>query len=706
MAGTSAFIQRTCYVKSALYRQSLAKLVRVLFYLIFSDNSDLCELEDANLPSIPKLLLNKTMQSENISWRIGGPQGSGVDKAAALFSWACALHGRQIYGHREYHSNIIGRHSYSDVTIANRTVGYHQSPYFLISFEAETLCRHINTVGSGGIVLYNTDEHNKALDKLPFLNHSLRVELDRQLRAAGQGTGADATVIGMLALAERRGVQLLGLPFKALLSELAESLAIKPRAAIRMLNTLATAVSAAVLKLPADTLNTALERVFSGRDKLVAWNLEAVALAYRYVANNSMPHTDFSLEEPLSRKGEYLLLNGTQAVALGKLAGGMGLQSYYPISPATDESTFLEEHPELPLREGGAVNPLLVQVEDELAAISMACGAALTGARSATATSGPGFSLMAESLGWAGMNEVPVVVTLYQRGGPSTGMPTRTDQSDLQFSIHAGHGEFPRMVIASGDIEESFHDAASAFNYAERYQLPVIHLLDKALTSAFQSVPLFNTDNLIIERGVRYESDDETRGSTQRFKLTHSGISPRPLLGQHGGRHWLTGVEHNPEGQVSEDPQMREWMMEKRARKLELALAEIPLAEQFTVYGDNEAPFTIVSWGSNKGALLAALNHLQNNGVAVRVVQLRLLWPFPATALSEVLAPAAPLVVVEGNYSGQLNQLLREQVGRGADHLIVKYSGRSIAADTLTKVLQEIANGKGEVRHVLRDPYE
>ncbi len=644
---------------------------------------------------------------QSIGWRIGGPQGSGVDKVATLFAWACALHGRQVYGRREYHSNIVGRHSYSDVAIATEPVGcHHEYPHCLVSFDAETLCRHLLAVREGGSAIYNLDEKDKPLDKLPFLNHSLRRELDHQLAEAGQPDGADASVAGMLALAEVRGVQLLGLPFKALLDELADALGIKARGAARMINTLAAAASAAWLGMPAAALNAALERAFAGREELVTGNRQAVELAYRHVAENTTPLASLSLAEPLPVDENLLLLNGTQAVALGKLAGGMGLQSYYPISPATDESTFLEAHPELPLRGGGVINSLLVQVEDELAALAMACGAALTGARAATSTSGPGFSLMAETLGWAGMNEVPVVVTLYQRGGPSTGMPTRTDQGDLQFAIHAGHGEFPRLVIASGDIEESFHDAARAFDYAECFQLPVIHLLDKALTSAFQTVAEFDTAALVIERGERYSPVGQEGKSVQRFALTDSGISPRPLLGQEGGQHWLTGVEHNPEGQVSEDPQMREWMMEKRARKLVLALQQIPVDEQFAVYGDADAALTLLSWGSNKGALLAAQACLKERGVAARVIQLRLLWPFPAEALAAVLVDADPLVVVEGNYSGQLNQLLREQLGRGADHLIVKYSGRPIAADALVTVLEAIAAGRGEARHVLRDAYE
>jgi 2-oxoglutarate ferredoxin oxidoreductase subunit alpha len=395
-------------------------------------------------------------------------------------------------------------------------------------------------------------------------------------------------------------------------------------------------------------------------------------------------------------------------VALGKLAAGMTFQTYYPISPATDESVYLEAHEALSTLAGEESSVIVVQTEDELAAVTMASGAALTGARSATATSGPGFSLMAEGLGWAGINEVPLVVTLYQRGGPSTGMPTRSEQGDLQFAIHAGHGEFPRLVLASGDLHEAFSDAAQAFNYAERYQMPVIHLLDKALASSTQTVRPFDVEALHIERGEVYAPGDSQHhdGSFARFAPTASGISPRALLGQPGGMHWLTGGEHTVYGRVTEDPVVRERMMEKRARKLASAAREIPVEEKLQVYGDRGAAFTTVSWGSNKGAILEALERLAADGIAARLVQVRLLWPFPTAEMMPLLEGANPLVVVESNFSGQLAQLLREQTGRAGDCLVVKYNGRPMSGQELHRAFRSVHAGTGERRIVLRNSYE
>ena len=310
---------------------------------------------------------------------------------------------------------------------------------------------------------------------------------------------------------------------------------------------------------------------------------------------------------------------------------------------------------------------------------------------------------MAEGLGWAGMNEVPLVITLYQRGGPSTGMPTRTEQGDLLFAIHAGHGEFPRLVLASGNTEEAFYDAMEAFNYAERFELPVIHLLDKMLTTSLASVPGFDTRRVPIERGLIGSAGE---GRAMPFRLNSRGISPRLPLGEAGTAHWRTGVEHDESGLVTENPQLRERMMEKRASRLALVLGELPESALLRHYGEADAPLLIISWGSNLGAVQDALARLQANGHRARAIQIRILWPFPVEAVKKALDGANTTVVVEGNYSGQLASLLQSQTGHQPHHLIVKYSGRPICGDTLAEALETILLGNGEARMVLRNPYE
>jgi 2-oxoglutarate ferredoxin oxidoreductase subunit alpha len=643
------------------------------------------------------------MKRSDINWRIGGPQGSGIDRIVVLFARACALDGLEVYARREYHSNIMGRHSYVDLRVSSDPVTSHaETVDVLVAFEAETLCRHAWSLSPSGCLIHAADDADISLERVTFLDQRVKEDIQALLREQG----FQATTAGVLESIRHSGVQTFAIPYKKLIKILAQDPDVSRREAELTRNTLATAASCALLECPQNHLLSSLEQTFADRPHVLAMNRRALGLAYEFVAGE-FGQGACKMRLPAGKAGEpRLLLNATQSVALGKLAAGMGFQSYYPISPASDESTFLEEHGRVPLKNGEEGGPLVVQTEDELAAIAMACGAALTGARSATATSGPGFSLMAEGLGWAGMNEVPIVVTLYQRGGPSTGMPTRTEQGDLQFAIHAGHGEFPRMVMASGDPSECFYDTAQAFNYAERYQMPVIHVLDKALTSTVQTMPSFDLKSVRIERGEHYRVQEDQDVRCPRFAITESGVSPRPFLGQPGGEYWITGVEHTVEGRVNEDPVIREQMMEKRARKLEWAAHEIPVEEKLRIYGDPETPLTIVSWGSNKGAILDALVRLKSDSINARLVQLRILWPFPTMELISFLAGAAPLVVVESNYSGQLAALMREQAGYTCDHLIVKYSGRPFSGEALHKILKGVHDGTAQQRIVVRNPYE
>jgi 2-oxoglutarate ferredoxin oxidoreductase subunit alpha len=643
-------------------------------------------------------------QQSDFAWRIGGPQGSGVDTAAGLFSRACAICGLHLFGRREYYSNIMGRHSYYDIRVAQQALTCHREVVdLLITFEAESLARHAFSVVEGGGLVCNVDDGNTPLERIPFLDERIRDDL----RASLEVHNLPFSTAGLLTEARRRGIQTFAIPFEQITHTLARELEVSLSVADRTLNIAAVAVSCALLGYEPAYLAKGLAKIFPGRPRVIAMNMRAVDLAYAFV-RDTWPAHDFPYQlVPRETDKPRLLVNGNQAVALGKLAAGMTFQTYYPISPATDESTYLEAHETFPTLDGEEASVLVVQTEDELAAVTMASGAALTGARRATATSGPGFSLMAEGLGWAGINEVPLVVTLYQRGSPSTGMPTRSEQGDLQCAIHAGHGEFPRLVMASGDLQEAF-DAARAFDYAERYQMLVIHLLDKALASTTQTLPPFEVESIRIERGAVYTppTDETHNGSYARFAPTPSGIAPRALLGQPGGVHWLTGGEHTMHGRVTEDPVIREQMMEKRARKLTLAAQEIPVDEKLTVYGDRDAALTVVSWGSNKGAILEGITRLAADGIAARLVQVRLLWPFPAEEMAPLLEAAAPLVIVEMNFSGQLAQLLREQTGRASDHMVVKYNGRPMSGQALYQAFKRIHAGTSEPRVVLRNRYE
>jgi 2-oxoglutarate ferredoxin oxidoreductase subunit alpha len=398
---------------------------------------------------------------------------------------------------------------------------------------------------------------------------------------------------------------------------------------------------------------------------------------------------------------DMIIVQGNQSSAMGKMVAGCRLQTYYPITPASDDSEFLESNEILDLYDSGKKgSTVVIQTEDEIAAITMAIGSALTGARTATATSGPGFSLMAEALGWAGINEVPVVISLYQRAGPSTGLPTRHEQGDLQFAINAGHGEFPRIVLASGDIEESFYDTIKVFNFADRYQMPVIHILDKAIANSVTTCKNLQANKIAIDRGSLVhtvtEEDKGVAGNYLRFKLSDNPISPRVVLGTKDAIFWNTGDEHTEEGHITEDPELRVQMMDKRMNKLDVALKEIPDEDKAVSHGSGDT--VIVSWGSTKGAILDAMDKLASEGVKVKFVQIRLMSPFPSELVKSMLKDAKTVIDIEMNHTGQLAALVRQNIQRDFDYQIVKYNGRPMSLDEVYNAVKRITSGKNVPR--------
>jgi len=243
---------------------------------------------------------------------------------------------------------------------------------------------------------------------------------------------------------------------------------------------------------------------------------------------------------------------------------------------------------------------------------------------------------MAEGLGWAGNNEVPVVITLYQRGGPSTGQPTRHSQQDLRFAMHAAHGEFARIIISSGDIRECFFDAAEIFNLAEKYQVPAIHLLDKGLANCSQTYPVFDYKETTIDRGLIVTEKELEGKEYKRFEFTESGVSPRAFLGTKGGIQWYTGDEHNEFGNINEEPFIRRRMMDKRMSKLDLIDREVPIEFRVNFFGDKEAENIVVSWGSPKGAIIEAMNQLKDEGFKVGFIQVRMVHPLPSAYMKQM----------------------------------------------------------------------
>ncbi len=637
------------------------------------------------------------MTCVEFNWMIGGPQGSGVDTAAGIFGRACGYGGYYLYGKREYHSNIKGLHSYFHLRISENPVAANVNDVDLLTaFDAETVFRHIGEVVVNGGLIFDDGDVGTELSDIQTLTPEFLEEYLKSLRDKGVGSKLGDVVEE----AKNRSVHVYPVPFLDLLKDVASELKIdKLSRIVRMKNVLAIGVSFGLLGYDMGLVERAIRRVFGGKLEIADMNILALRKAYKYsqqVFGNSFGKN----LKKLNIEEERVLLLGDAAVALGKIYGGCRIQTYYPITPAADESEYLEAHEIFELKRGkGAI--LVVQTEDEIAAVNMASGAALAGARAATSTSGPGFSLMVEGLSWAGNNEVPIVITYYQRGAPSTGLPTRHGQDDLRFSLHAGHGEFPRIVLASGDIRECFYDAAKAFNYAEKYQMPVIHLIDKALANSSQSFSVFNLSKIMIDRGQIIESQPAESSVYRRFRFTDSGVSPRAFLGTKGVVMWYTGDEHNELGHVSEDPSTRMMMMEKRMRKLETASREISIEEKLNFFGSEDAENIVVSWGSPKGAVQEAVEKLTSEGFKVRFLQIRMLQPFPEKKVLEVLGKAKKKITVEMNYSGQLASVIREKTGISMDYFILKYNGRPMTATEVYHALRRVLREEAPMKQVL-----
>ena len=603
---------------------------------------------------------------------IGGAQGSGINSVAEAFSKACLRGGLEIFANIEYHSNIKGEHSFYRVRVEDKPVHSHLNwTDILIALDKETLLGDIHkaqpthkghipeiTPGSGGII-YDSD-----------------------LKISQNDFG-------------RKDIKLFPVPFKTLLLNVLKPIG-KDKELSKyqvMVNTIAFGASIGLIEYDFDIVADVIRESFTGRKAdLAELNVTAAKIGYDYVKQNFHNGLEYKLQK-LENNQKRILMRGVQAVAIAKFKAGCAFQTYYPITPATDESEYLESNQK-------DYDIIVLQAEDEIAALNMATGAAHAGVRAASSTSGPGFSLMAEGLGWAGATEAPgPVIILYQRTGPSTGLPTRTEQGDLRFVLHASHGEFPRIVLAPGDVEECLYDTFEAFNLAEKFQVPVIVIADKHLASSYMSLKMPDTQRLKVDRGeLLTEAELSKILDYSRYKHTESGISPRSLPGQKNGIFWASGEEHDEKGHLTEDAQNRTRMMKKRMRKILTADEIIPESMRVSLFGPTNADLTLVGWGSTKGPILDAMPDIEEEGHTVNFVQIRYMMPFPSKFVYQVLSKSKTTILVENNYSGQLGGLIRETCGIAMDHKVLKFDGRAFSQnDVYDGVVDSLKNRRKEV---------
>ena len=574
-----------------------------------------------------------------LSLLVGGEAGAGISRSGFLFAKACLRGGLYAFGANDYQSLIRGGHNFYTVRVCDEEV-YSQADTvdILIALNKETILFHKDELVSSAGVIYDQDQFNVTKEELG-----------------------------------RDDIKLYHVPMRKIVKEL-EGPEI-------MENTVALGAACALLDYDPEFLNSVFRDTFN--PKTAEQNTEAAKQGYIYAKENYGNDFGYQLKKTDSTGKNKIFLAGNEAIGLGALNAGCKFYAAYPMTPATSILHFLA-----PLdREYKMV---VIQVESEIAAVNMVAGASFAGVRSMTATSGGGFCLMTEGLGMIGMTETSPVIVLVQRPGPSTGLPTYTAQGDLRFAIHASQGEFPRVIIAPGDVEECFYSTLEAFNLAEKFQIPAIIISDKYLAESNGTTEPFDQNRIRIDRGQLIITKEYTGEEYMKHRFTENGISPRAMPGTKGAIVRTNADEHNELGYTSEDPVLAIKMADKRFKKLDALTKELQKYETIKVYGSKEADATIIGWGSTKGPIREAMKLLSNEGFKLNYLQIVYLHPFPVDKVQEILQSAKKAIIVENNMTSQLSSLIRENLLIDVDHKILKYDGRPFSPESLARSIKEV----------------
>jgi 2-oxoglutarate/2-oxoacid ferredoxin oxidoreductase subunit alpha len=446
-------------------------------------------------------------------------------------------------------------------------------------------------------------------------------------------------------------------------------------------NTISLGVLGKLIGMDPAIIREGITGVYGRKSQKVAdLNIRAIEAGENYVAANFDRPTGYALAAGVD--GDRLIMMGNDAIAYGALVAGCRFMAGYPITPATDVLEWMA-------KEAPKYGGIAVQAEDELAAINMVIGAAFTGVRAMTATSGPGLSLMTEGVGLAGVLEVPIVIIECARAGPATGLPTKTEQSNLNHMIFGGHGEIPKIVIAPGTVEESFYMAIDAFNLAEKYQCPVYLVSEQALCQSKATLPLLEFEHLAVDRG-KLVTDAVVFGEYRRFAFTEDGVSPRVIPGVEGGMHLAPGSEHNDMGVITENANNRKRMMEKRFQKLKTAVPDLPKAK---LHSNSGARVALIGYGSNRGPIAEAQDRLTAGGIPTDFLQLRTLWPFPDDEIAAFVKDYDHIFIIEHSFTGQLARLVRAAIGPQANvHPVLKYNAKPFRPIEIIETVEQTAN--------------
>jgi 2-oxoglutarate/2-oxoacid ferredoxin oxidoreductase subunit alpha len=571
--------------------------------------------------------LKRAQQGRDVSVVLCGPAGQGVQTVEFLLTRILKLAGYHVFATKEYMSRVRGG--------ANSTT--------------------IRISGSPVAALVNRIDILVALSAgaLPHLADRLS---DQTIVLADRATiGEDENL---------ESSHLLDVPFTQMATEIGNKI---------YSNIVAVGVLAGLLGIDLDHVTDYVTRFFAKKtQEVVDHNVQAARAGYETAGRLELPDRIKWDIEPDAQVKDDMLLDGAEAVGLGAIAGGCDFVSSYPMSPSTSVLTFLAQH-------GKDFGVLAEQAEDEIAAINMAIGAWYAGARALTTTSGGGFALMTEGISLAGMIETPVVVYLAQRPGPATGLPTRTEQGDLELVLYAGHGEFPRIILTPGTLQEAFTLTQKAFNLADKYQVPVFVLTDQYFVDSYYNLPALDVSKMDVEKHVVKTAKDY-----RRYEITKNGISPRGIPGFGDGLVAVDSDEHDEEGHITEDFDVRVAMMDKRLAKGEALEKDIVPPE---LVGPKDYRNLVVCWGSTYHVVKEALAVLGRDDTAM--LHYKQVYPLhPQTA--EYIDTAERAIVLENNATGQFRKLIRLYAGVDVDEGLVKYDGLSFA-------VEEIVEGLGEI---------
>lgn len=568
------------------------------------------------------------MNTNTLQWKIGGEAGFGIMTTGLVFSRVCIRGGLKTFAYPEYPSLIRGGHNTYQVFVdSTQATSQIHAVHLLVALNVETLTLHTEELIDGSAVIYDPEDFKKEAPTVEGKNIIfVPVELSSIVRTQNASRVAR--------------------------------------------NTVSLGASFGLLGYPWEIVEGVIHDWF-GRKKpeVTEANIALTKAGYDAVAGK-YPQYEYTLV-PQTAKPQ-MVISGNGSTAMGAVKAGMKFYAAYPMTPSSDILGYLARQEE-------KMGLVVKHTEDEIAAMNMIIGAGFAGVRAMTGTSGGGFALMVEALGMAGIAEVPCVVIMGQRPGPSTGLPTWTCQADLRFVLHASQGEFPRIVLTPGDAQECFYMTFEAFNLSEKYQTPVIVLIDKYVQESWASVEPYDTSMLKINRGklvTQEQINAIIKDGKQflRYEHTPDGISLRSIPGQSGAVHIGSSYEHSPEGYTTEAEDETTAQNDKRFQKMQTFLKEDAKGPVF--YGPENADLTIVGWGSTKQPALEAVRMAQQQGLSLNYLHFAYIDPLPVDLVKAAFAKTKKTLCVEGNKLGQLEGWLREQAGIQMHANYHKYGGR------------------------------